>query len=140
LIAHFRADRIGATFQGRISGVTRAGLFVKLADTGADGLIPVRTLGEEYFNYDETRHALIGSRSGAMHRLGDVVDVRLVEAAPVAGALRFELISEGHTSARGRRAPSKAKAHPGRSPHEKRGRPGKAKTGKKSKRGKSWKR
>jgi ribonuclease R len=140
LIAHFLADRIGATFQGRISGVTRAGLFVKLADTGADGLIPVRTLGEEYFNYDETRHALIGSRSGAMHRLGDVVDVRLVEAAPVAGALRFELISEGHTPARGRRAPSKAKAHPGRSPHEKRGRPGKAKTGKKSKRGKSWKR
>jgi ribonuclease R len=140
LIAHFLADRIGATFQGRISGVTRAGLFVKLADTGADGLIPVRTLGEEYFNYDETRHALIGSRSGAMHRLGDVVDVRLVEAAPVAGALRFELISEGHTPDRGRRTPSKAKAHPGRSPHEKRGRPGKAKAGKKSKRGKSWKR
>ncbi len=140
LIAHFLADRIGATFQGRISGVTRAGLFVKLADTGADGLIPVRTLGEEYFNYDETRHALIGSRSGAVHRLGDVVDVRLVEAAPVAGALRFELISEAHTPVRGRRTPSKAKAHPGRSPHEKRGRPGKAKAGKKSKRGKSWKR
>ena len=95
LIAHFLADRIGATFQGRISGVTRAGLFVKLSDTGADGLIPIRTLGTEYFNYDETRHALVGSRSGAMHRLGDVVDVRLVEAAPVAGALRFELLSEG---------------------------------------------
>src|SRR6266852_2555400 len=84
LIAHFLADRIGATFQGRISGVTRSGLFVKLSDTGADGLIPIRTLGTEYFNYDETRHALVGSRSGAMHRLGDVVDVRLVEAAPVA--------------------------------------------------------
>jgi len=55
LIAHFLADRIGATFQGRISGVTRAGLFVKLSDTGADGLIPIRTLGSEYFNYDETR-------------------------------------------------------------------------------------
>ena len=96
LIAHFLADRIGATFQGRISGVTRAGLFVKLSDTGADGLIPIRTLGTEYFNYDETRHALVGTRSGAMHRLGDVVDVRLVEAAPVAGALRFELLSEGH--------------------------------------------
>ena len=95
LIAHFLADRIGATFQGRISGVTRAGLFVKLSDTGADGLIPIRTLGTEYFNYDETRHALVGTRSGAMHRLGDVVDVRLVEAAPVAGALRFELLSEG---------------------------------------------
>jgi ribonuclease R len=140
LIAHFLADRIGATFQGRISGVTRAGLFVKLADTGADGLIPVRSLGEEYFNYDETRHALIGSRSGAMHRLGDVVDVRLVEAAPVAGALRFELISEGHAPARGHRAPYKTKAYPGRSPREKHRQPGKAKAGKKSKRGKSWKR
>ncbi|MBY0382234.1 MAG: ribonuclease R [Xanthobacteraceae bacterium] len=100
LIAHFLADRVGATFAGRISGVTRAGLFVKLTDTGADGLIPVRTLGSEYFNYDETRHALIGSRSGAMHRLGDVVEVRLVEAAPVAGALRFELLSEPSTSSR----------------------------------------
>ncbi len=103
LIAHFLADRIGATFEGRISGVTRAGLFVKLSDTGADGLIPVRTLGSEYYNYDETRHALIGSRSGAMHRLGDVVQVRLVEAAPVAGALRFELLSEGRTAPRGGR-------------------------------------
>lgn len=117
LIAHFLADRIGASFQGRISGVTRAGLFVKLADTGADGLIPIRTLGAEYFNYDETRHALIGQRSGAMHRLGDVVDVRLVEAAPVAGALRFELLSEGSVASRGARrsSPHPTKAGPGRS-------------------------
>jgi ribonuclease R len=147
LIAHFLADRIGATFQGRISGVTRAGLFVKLSDTGADGLIPIRTLGTEYYNYDETRHALVGSRSGAMHRLGDVVDVRLVEAAPVAGALRFELLSEGQVIPRGRKrdgskAPSKS--HPGRSPREKVRKPHKGKSGKakpgKSKKGKSWKR
>jgi len=103
LIAHHLADRIGATFQGRISGVTRAGLFVRLEDTGADGLIPIRSLGGEYFNYDETRHALVGSRSGAMHRLGDVVDVRLVEAQPIAGALRFELLSEGQVIPRGRK-------------------------------------
>jgi ribonuclease R len=149
LIAHFLADRIGATFQGRISGVTRAGLFVKLTDTGADGLIPIRTLGTEYFNYDEARHALVGSRSGAMHRLGDVVDVRLVEAAPVAGALRFELLSEGRTLQRGRRREqprgdvkvqphAQGKAHPGRNPRKKDRKPGKAKSGK-SKRGKSWK-
>src|SRR4051794_13544236 len=130
LIAHFLADRIGATFQGRISGVTRAGLFVKLSNTGADGLIPIRTLGTEYYNYDEARHALVGSRSGAMHRLGDIVAVRLVEAAPVAGALRFELLSEGRVIPRGRRreaarndagAPrdTAAKAHPGRSPRKK---------------------
>jgi ribonuclease R len=103
LIAHFLADRVGATFMGRISGVTKAGLFVKLNDTGADGLIPVRTLGSEFYNFDEARHALIGTRSGAMHRLGDVVEVRLVEAAPVAGALRFELLSEGTKAPRGRR-------------------------------------
>jgi ribonuclease R len=146
LIAHFLADRIGATFQGRISGVTRAGLFVKLTDTGADGLIPIRTLGTEYFNYDEARHALVGSRSGAMHRLGDVVDVRLVEAAPVAGALRFELLSEGRTIQRGRRrehggtpAPREAQAKnpSGRSPRKNDRKPDKAKAGK-SKRGKSW--
>lgn len=156
LIAHFLADRIGATFQGRISGVTRAGLFVKLSDTGADGLIPIRTLGTEYFNYDETRHALVGSRSGAMHRLGDVVDVRLVEAAPVAGALRFELLSEGQVIPRGRKkrdgtisSTTASKSHPGRSPRDKgrkahkgksgRTKPDRAKSGK-SKKGKSWKR
>jgi ribonuclease R len=146
LIAHFLADRIGTTFQGRISGVTRAGLFVKLSDTGADGLIPIRTLGTEYFNYDEARHALVGSRSGAMHRLGDVVDVRLVEAAPVAGALRFELLSEGRVMQRGRRrehgdanAPREArsKADPGRGPRKKERKPGKAKSGQ-SKRGKPF--
>jgi ribonuclease R len=147
LIAHFLADRIGATFQGRISGVTRAGLFVKLSDTGADGLIPIRTLGTEYFNYDETRHALVGTRSGAMHRLGDVVDVRLVEAAPVAGALRFELLSEGQVTPRDRKrdgksggmnAPIKAsKARPGRNPREKHRKPGKPG---KPRGGKSWKR
>jgi ribonuclease R len=147
LIAHFLADRIGATFQGRISGVTRAGLFVKLSDTGADGLIPIRTLGTEYFNYDEARHALVGTRSGAMHRLGDVVDVRLVEAAPVAGALRFELLSEGQVAPRGRKRPGagdalraqagqRANAHPGRSPRKKDRKPGKAKSGK-SRKGKS---
>jgi ribonuclease R len=141
LIAHFLADRIGATFQGRISGVTRAGLFVKLSDTGADGLIPIRTLGTEYFNYDETRHALVGSRSGAMHRLGDVVDVRLVEAAPVAGALRFELLSEGAPARRRKRESTRgtqAKPHPGRNPPKKDRRPGKARAGK-SRKGKSWK-
>ena len=144
LIAHFLADRIGATFQGRISGVTRAGLFVKLTDTGADGLIPIRTLGTEYFNYDEARHALVGSRSGAMHRLGDVVAVRLVEAAPVAGALRFELLSEGRVIPRGRRRDisasavheTPAKAHPGRSPRKRDRKPGKSSQ---SKKGKSWK-
>jgi ribonuclease R len=97
LVAHWLADRVGATFSGRIAGVTRAGLFVKLDETGADGFVPMSTLGSDYFVYDEARHAVIGRRSGEMHRLGDAVEVRLVEAAPLAGALRFELLSEGRS-------------------------------------------
>ena len=97
LIAHFLADRVGANFDGRISGVTRAGLFVKLHDTGADGFVPARTIGDEYFRYDEKGHAMVGSRSGETYRLGDPVTVKLVEAAPVAGALRFEILSEGRS-------------------------------------------
>ena len=95
LIAHFLADRIGATFEGHIAGVTRAGLFVKLDETGADGFIPARTMGDEYFRYNETHHALTGDHTGMTYRLGDRATVRLVEAAPVAGALRFEILSDG---------------------------------------------
>src|SRR5258708_38358907 len=61
LIAHFLADRIGAVFKGRIGGVTRSGLFVKLDDTGADGFIPAATLGGEYFLYHQRAHALVGA-------------------------------------------------------------------------------
>ncbi len=103
LVAHWLADRIGASFAGRISGVTRSGLFVKLADTGADGFVPMRSLGNDFFIYDEARHAVIGRSSGEMHRLGDTVQVKLVEAAPLAGALRFELLSEGKTLPRSER-------------------------------------
>ncbi len=105
LLAHFLADRVGATFEGRISGVTRVGLFVKLDDTGADGFIPARTIGTEYFRYHEDRHALVGGSSGETYRLGDRVTVKLVEAVPLAGALRFELLSEGSHAAGAR--PSK---------------------------------
>lgn len=95
LVAHWLADRIGATFVGRIAGVTRSGLFVKLDETGADGFVPLSTLGADYYVYDEARHAVIGRESGEMHQLGDSVEVKLIEAAPLAGALRFELLSEG---------------------------------------------
>ena len=102
LIATHLADKVGATFTGRIAGVTRAGLFVKLADTGADGFVPAATLGDEYFRFEEAMHALVGSRSGVTLRLGDAITVKLVEAAPFAGALRFEVVGEG---ARTRGAP-----------------------------------
>jgi ribonuclease R len=108
LLAHFLADRIGATFDGHISGATRAGLFIKLDDTGADGFIPARTIGADYFRHHEDRHALIGDHSGETYRLGDRVTVRLVEAAPVAGALRFELLSDGRQSAVRARRPARS--------------------------------
>ena len=116
LIAHFLADRIGTVFEGRVSGATRAGLFVKLDDTGADGFIPARTIGADYFRYHEDRHALIGAKSGETHRLGDRVTVRLIEAAPVAGALRFELLSEGRYNG-ARRRPRERAVHEHRRAH-----------------------
>ena len=110
LIAHHLADRIGATFEGRIGGVTRAGLFVKLDETGADGFIPARTIGDDYYQYHEDRHAMIGRSTGETYRLGDHVTVRLVEAIPVAGALRFELLSEGRFEKSQRRTTGKKPA------------------------------
>lgn len=95
LIANYLADRIGATFYGRITGVTRSGLFVRLDDTGADGFIPLSSLGADYFRHDEAGQRVVGERTGETHTLGDQVEVRLVEAVPLAGALRFELLSEG---------------------------------------------
>ena len=93
-LAAFLADRVGAQFSGRISGVTRFGLFVRLTETGADGIIPIRSLGHDYFFHDETAHALIGEVTGATYRLGETVEVKLLEAAPITGGLVFELLSE----------------------------------------------
>jgi ribonuclease R len=109
LIAHFLADRVGATFDGHISGVTRAGLFVELDETGADGLIPARYIGDEYFRYNEGSHAFTGH--SAPYRLGDPVTVELVEAAPVAGALRFRLV---HSARAAGAAPTRHKPPRGR--------------------------
>jgi ribonuclease R len=95
LVAAHLKDQIGATFTGRISGVTKSGLFVKLTKTGADGYVPAGTLGADFYYHDEAAHALIGQRSGEAFRLGDTVEVRLQEAAPFAGALRFEVLSKG---------------------------------------------
>jgi ribonuclease R len=92
-IAAFLADRVGATFEGRISGVTRFGLFVKLIETNADGLVPISSLDERYF-HDEGAHALIGERSGRQYKLGQKVEVRLEDAVPVSGGLLFAMLSE----------------------------------------------
>jgi ribonuclease R len=93
MISAHLADRVGATFPARIGGVTRSGLFVRLAESGADGFVPISSLGAEFFHHVEEAHALVGSRSGTGYQLGDEVEVRLVEAIPTAGALRFEMVS-----------------------------------------------
>ena len=90
-VAAFMEDRVGENFDARITGVTRFGLFVRLADTGAEGLVPMRALGTEFFRHDEPRHALIGQRTNTIYKLGDIVPVRLAEAAPLTGGLRFDL-------------------------------------------------
>ena len=140
LIAHFLADRIGATFEGRISGVTRAGLFVKLTETGADGFVPARFIGDDYFQFDEAGRAMRGRRSGESYRLGDPVTVKLVEAAPVAGALRFELLSEGRFDGGRQRTPGRTERDTDRARrghHEAMARKSKHKAGRKSKKHKS---
>jgi ribonuclease R len=91
-MAQFMSDKVGSQFQGRISGVSRFGLFIALTDTGAEGLAPISSLGWEFFTHDEKAHALVGRETGTIFRLGDPVDVRLAEAAPITGGLRFEVI------------------------------------------------
>jgi ribonuclease R len=95
LIASYLAPQVGAVFNGRIGGVVGAGLFVNLEESGADGFVPASSLGRDYFVYDEVRHALIGERTGETFQLGDVVQVKLIEAAPVKGGLKFEMVSQG---------------------------------------------
>ena len=98
LIAGFLSERIGERFNGRINGVTKAGLFVTLNDTGADGFIPISKISDEYYVYDAATQSLIGDKSGLAYQIGMDVEVRLAEAAPVAGALRFDMLSEGKQS------------------------------------------
>lgn len=91
-LAAFLSERIGAEFTGRISGVQAFGVFVRLDETGADGLIPVRSLGGEYFRYDRDEQVLTGTDTGMQIGLGQRVTVRLAEAMPVTGGLILELL------------------------------------------------
>jgi ribonuclease R len=123
LIALHMAGHMGETFTGRVAGVTRSGLFVKLAETGADGFIPASTIGRDYYVHSEAQHALIGERTGEAYRLGDTVEVKLVEAHPSAGALRFQLVSEGRYDlklARGKGAIARRQQRPSFGPRGRR--------------------
>ncbi|MDA1097886.1 MAG: ribonuclease R [Proteobacteria bacterium] len=102
-MAAFMAEQTGAEFIARINGVHRAGLFLTLADTGADGLLPMRYLHDDYYQVDEAQNALIGERSGTRYRLGDSIPVRLVEVNTLTGGLIFELTTTSVETSEGAR-------------------------------------
>ncbi|MDF1607090.1 ribonuclease R [Hoeflea sp. YIM 152468] len=104
LVAHHLAGRLGEAFDGRISGVTKSGLFISLPQFGADGFIPVSTLGLDYYHYDEAHQALTGEKTGLGYRLGDSVEIKIVEVIPLAGSMRFEMLSEGQKMPTGTRS------------------------------------
>ena len=108
-LAAYLSERVGTELTGRISGIQRFGAFVRLDETGADGLIPVRTIGSEYFHFDADSQTLMGADTGLTLGLGQKVTVRLTEAVPVTGGLMLELlevgggtIPQGRKGARGR--------------------------------------
>jgi len=109
LVATYLAERKGEIFDARISGVTKSGLFVQLPAFGADGFVPVSSLSGDYYMFDDTTHALFGQRSGCGYQLADRVEVRLVEVAPMAGAMRFEMLSEPKSLPGGKRSFHKGK-------------------------------
>ena len=115
-LAAFLSERVGEEFSGKISGVARFGVFVRLDETGADGLIPMRSLGREYFQFDAESATLTGQDSGRVIGMGQRVTVKLAEAVPVTGGIALELMSiEGKAVKRG------ASARRGSAPRRKQG-------------------
>jgi ribonuclease R len=111
-LAAYLSERVGNEFTGRISGMARFGAFVKLDETGADGLVPVRTIGREFFHFDAEAGTLMGADTGFTLAIGQRVTVRLTQAAPVTGGLELELLSVEDATVptggggRGRRSPA----------------------------------
>ncbi len=110
--ALYLSNHTGEIFKGRVNGVARFGLFVTLLESGGDGLVPIGSLGNDYYQHNEKLHSLIGERTGREYRLGDLVDVRILEAEPISGSLVFEIQDDSdsddppqkhHTPPRGRR-------------------------------------
>jgi ribonuclease R len=89
-VAAYMEGKVGSTFDARVTGIASFGLFVRIPESGAEGLIPARSLDFDYYRHDQSRHALVGERTGRRYKLGDVLKVRLLEAAPLTGGLRFE--------------------------------------------------
>jgi ribonuclease R len=93
--AAFLADQIGQLLKGRITSVTKFGLFVRLNESGGDGLVPISTLPDDYYDLDDQSQSLVGRRWGRTYQLGAQVTVKLVEANPVTGSTLLSLVSDG---------------------------------------------
>jgi ribonuclease R len=90
-VAAYLSDQVGQLVQCRITGVQPFGFFATVEDLGGDGLVLAQTLGQEYFRYDEAARQLVGEETGETYRVGQRLTLRLAEANPVSGSLRFEL-------------------------------------------------
>jgi len=117
-VAAFLADKVGQILKCRITGVQPFGFFATVEDLGGDGLVPAAILGNEYFRYDEAARALVGEQTGETYRVGQHLELKLAEANPASGALRFEL-PEGKFAAPPRMSPRRDRVRGG----PKRGRP-----------------
>ncbi len=111
--AAFLQDKVGAIFAGAINGVTRFGLFVTLDNSGADGLVPMSLLPDDFYTHVEAEHCLVGRRWGRVYRLGERVRVRLREAEPTTGGLILEMV-EGEESVSREPRPAKTRGKGGR--------------------------
>jgi len=119
-VAAYLEDKVGATFDARITGATKFGLFITLTETGADGLIPARSLGHEFYMFDEKTKSLIGVESGDTYRFGRAVKVRLEEATPITGGLIFDMVSKPEKGKPPKRNHRNASAHKSRGAKHKR--------------------
>ncbi len=93
-LSSFLESRVGFEFDARIRGVTKFGLFVMLDESGADGFIPMRSIGDERYRFEDGEHIIVGETTGGVFRLGQPVRVRLAEAIPLTGSLRFDMLSD----------------------------------------------
>jgi len=116
-VAAYLSTRVGETMATRITGVAKFGFFATVEGVGGDGLVPVSTLGAEYFVFNEEARTLEGSASGTRYAAGQTLDLRLAEANPITGGLRFELpLGEGEMPARNERVRTGRRAGLPRSP------------------------
>lgn len=101
-VAAYLSERVGEVVEARITGVLNFGFFATVEGVGGDGLVPARDLGRDYYRYDETAKSLVGDETGETYTSGMRLKLRLVEANPVSGALRFELPEGGYGDGQGR--------------------------------------